>query len=420
MKRRLKFLDLFAGGGGLSEGFVQAGFEPVAHVERGRAQCYTLRTRSAYHWLKEHDQLETYANYLKGEISRSALYEAVSENIDASIINAEIGEETLLSIFQDIDELLQGTSLDLIIGGPPCQAYSIVGRSRDQLRMKGDARNYMYRHYASFLKRYQPTFFVFENVTGLLSAKDSDGTLYLHAMQALFSQCGYETEYRILSASNYGVLQNRRRVFLVGRRGKRAGFYPEPDTWQNDFKVREVFSGLPELKAGAGTPGATSLTPYNSEWLRKADIRDESLPVTWHQARPHSAQDLKIYRRTVELWNTNKRRLKYDDLPDHLKTHRNRNSFNDRFKVVAADLAHSQTVVAHIAKDGHYYIHPDINQNRSLTPREAARLQTFPDNYYFESISGIPARTPAFSQIGDAVPVLLARRVAEKLRDEWN
>ena len=420
MERRLRFLDLFAGGGGLSEGFVQAGFEPVAHVERGRAQCYTLRTRRAYHWLKQHNQLETYADYLKGNISRSALYGSVPERIMASIINAEIGEETLSRICRDIDELLQGTSLDLIIGGPPCQAYSIVGRSRDQLRMKGDARNYMYRYYASFLKRYQPTFFVFENVTGLLSAKDSDGTLHLHAMQALFSRCGYETEFRTLSASSYGVLQNRRRVFLVGRRGKRAGFYPEPEMWQNDFKVREVFSGLPELKAGTGSPGPTSLRPCKSEWLRKADIRDESMPVTWHQARPHSFQDLKIYRRTVELWNTERRRLKYDDLPDELKTHRNRTAFIDRFKVVAADLAYSQTVVAHIAKDGHYYIHPDIYQNRSLTPREAARLQTFPDNYYFESIRGIPARTPTFSQIGEAVPVLLARRIAEKLRDEWS
>ena len=156
---------------------------------------------------------------------------------------------------------------------------------------------------------------------------------------------------------------------------------------------------------------------YDGVWQYEAGIRDDDLPVTWHQARPHSDQDLKIYRRAVELWDNQKKRLMYNDLPDELKTHRNKKSFGDRFKVVAGDLHSSHTVVAHISKDGHYYIHPDIKQNRSITLREAARLQRFPDNYYFESISGTPARTPAFSQIGDAVPALLARKIAERLRD---
>ena len=154
-------------------------------------------------------------------------------------------------------------------------------------------------------------------------------------------------------------------------------------------------------------------------WQIEAGIRDDQLPVTWHQARPHSDQDLEIYRLVVEKWNSQNSRLKYYDLPERLKTHRNVTSFTDRFKVVAADLPCSHTVVAHIAKDGHYYIHPDLEQNRSITPREAARLQSFPDNYYFESASGRPARTPAFSQIGNAVPVLLARKLAEKVKDTW-
>ena len=110
----------------------------------------------------------------------------------------------------------------------------------------------------------------------------------------------------------------------------------------------------------------------------------------------------------------------YNMLPERLKTHRHRNSFLDRFKVVASDLPFSHTVVAHIAKDGHYYIHPDIDQNRSITPREAARLQTFPDDYYFESSKDAPRRTPAFLQIGNAVPVLLARKVADKLKETWS
>jgi DNA (cytosine-5)-methyltransferase 1 len=109
----------------------------------------------------------------------------------------------------------------------------------------------------------------------------------------------------------------------------------------------------------------------------------------------------------------------YTDLPEHLRTHNNMKSFLDRFKVVSGDLHYSQTVVAHISRDGHYYIHPDIDQNRSITPREAARIQTFPDDYYFESISGKQPRTSAYKQIGNAVPVCLAYNIAIALKDRF-
>ena len=128
---------------------------------------------------------------------------------------------------------------------------------------------------------------------------------------------------------------------------------------------------------------------------------------------------LKYTELRVNRWNDYETRLNYNDLPEHLKTHRNRNSFLDRFKVVAGNLPYSHAVVAHIAKDGHYYIHPDVEQNRSLTPREAARLQTFPDDYYFESHFESPLRGPAFRQIGNAVPVLLAQKIADKLKKVW-
>ncbi|WP_372490087.1 DNA cytosine methyltransferase [Chitinophaga sedimenti] len=107
----------------------------------------------------------------------------------------------------------------------------------------------------------------------------------------------------------------------------------------------------------------------------------------------------------VDKWDTDRQRLNYNDLPERLKTHQNRDSFYDRFKVVAGDEPYSQTVVAHIAKDGHYYIHPDSEQNRSITVREAARLQSFPDDYYFEGVKEGMSRTPAFKQIGNAVPL---------------
>ena len=420
MNGSLKFLDLFAGAGGLSEGFIQAGFEPVAHIESNKAACFTLRTRMAYHWLKDRNRIELYADYLNGNLRRPDFYEQVPEQVIRSVINAEIGDETLPDIFWWVDTLLDNRKLDLIVGGPPCQAYSLIGRSRDLNRMKGDARNYLYHYYAEFLKRYKPLYFVFENVGGLLSARDEDGDLYFDAMRSLFRECGYETDSLKLSAEDYGVLQRRKRIILVGRRGKTTGFYPEPNKWNPSVSVRDILCDLPAIAAGEGDPGPCDVSPYSGTYQYEAGIRDDDLPITWHQARPNTERDLEIYRIAVSRWNKKKSRLAYNMLPERLKTHRHRNSFLDRFKVVASDLPFSHTVVAHIAKDGHYYIHPDIDQNRSITPREAARLQTFPDDYYFESSKDAPRRTPAFLQIGNAVPVLLARKVADKLKETWS
>ncbi|MEW5680291.1 DNA cytosine methyltransferase [Comamonas kerstersii] len=419
MNHSLCFLDLFAGAGGLSEGFIQAGFTPVAHVESDRAACFTLRTRMAYHWLKSVGKENIYSDYLNRNISREEFYSFVPEEIKKSVINKEISEGNLQEIFRLIDGQLQGEKLDLVIGGPPCQAYSLVGRSRDINGMIGDKRNYLYMYYAEFLKRYNPLYFVFENVTGLLSAKDNEGNGYFEKMRKLFLACGYETDYRVLSADDYGVLQTRKRIILVGRKGTEKEFYPEPDTWKSNVYVGEIFDDLPPVYSGEGEVTSCCMKEYHGTWLYEAGIRNDALPVTWHQARPNNEQDLEIYRRVVDLWNKKKKRLEYDDLPERLKTHTNRTSFVDRFKVVAADLPASHTVVAHLSKDGHYYIHPDINQNRSITPREAARLQTFPDDYYFENVKPTPGRTAAFRQIGNAVPVLLARRIAEKLKEVW-
>ena len=419
MSSKLNYLDLFAGAGGLSEGFIRAGFNPIAHVEMDPAACYTLRTRMAYHHLKANNNLEQYANYLKGAIKREEFYGSVPDEVTESVVNAEIGEKTLPDIFRRVDQFLGDRKLDLIIGGPPCQAYSLVGRSRSPSRMKGDKRNYLYIFYAEFLKKYQPLYFVFENVTGLLSAKDEEDNSYFDDMRRLFSKCGYETGYGTLLASDYGVPQKRKRVVLVGKRGKSTGFYPMPDKCESDVTVKKFFSDLPSLTAGSGSPGPCNVGSREESVLYEVGIQNgDKLPVTFHQARPHNERDLEIYRIAVKLWNEEKVRLNYNTLPDRLKTHRHRNSFFDRFRVVDQN-SPSHTVVAHIAKDGHYYIHPDIKQNRSITPREAARLQTFPDDYYFESSSGKPCRTPAYCQIGNAVPVLLSQKIAKKLKENW-
>ena len=419
MSREFNYLDLFAGAGGLSEGFIRAGFNPVAHVEMDRAACFTLRTRRAYHWLKENENIEQYAKYLKGTINRTELYAQVPEEVIQSVINTEIAEATLSDIFCQIDNCLGSQKLDLIIGGPPCQAYSVVGRARSPNKMKGDKRNYLYILYAKFLEEYEPEYFVFENVPGLLSATDEEDNSYLELMRGLFRECGYETDYRMLSAENHGVPQSRKRIILVGKKGGSTDFYPELDNCSAPILVKKLLSDLPTLKAGEGTLGPCHMQPNCDSWLHNVGIRNDALPVTFHQARPNNERDLKIYLRAVNLWDKKHVRLMYNELPERLQTHNNKNSFLNRFRVVAGDLKFSHTVVAHIAMDGHYYIHPDIKQNRSITPREAARLQTFPDDYYFESYNKSPRRTTAFRQIGNAVPVLLAQKIAEKLKENW-
>lgn len=416
-----KFLDLFAGAGGLSEGFIQAGYTPIAHVEMDVAACYTLKTRVAFHWLRANGDIELYNSYLRGEMSRNEFYTHIPQAVLNAVLNYEISSDTIPEIFEKVDQMLGGEKLDLIIGGPPCQAYSLAGRSRSETKMVGDKRNYLYRHYAEFLRKYRPKYFVFENVLGLLSAKDEDGTLHFDNMQKLFHEYGYSTEFQPLNASDYGVLQNRKRIILIGKLGKdEKGFYPEIQKVTATHKVGELFCDLPSINAGGGqiTPVATN--HYTGKYLYNSGIKSGDLePVTFHQARPNTEQDLEIYRIVVDTWNKQGTRIDYTDLPERLRTHKNTSSFLDRFKVVAGNLTCAQTVVAHISRDGHYYIHPDIRQNRSLTPREAARIQTFPDSYYFESVTGKPSRTLAYKQIGNAVPVRLAYHIAHALADRF-
>ncbi len=415
------YLDIFAGAGGLSEGFLRAGFSPIAHIEMDTAACYTLKTRSAYKWLSQHGDTDTYKDYLAGKISRETFYQTVPRTVLDHVLNFTISENTLPEIFKYVDASLGKEQLDLIIGGPPCQAYSIAGRARDKNAMLGDPRNYLYKLYAEFLRRYTPKYFVFENVVGLLSARDHDGELYLTKMIRLFKECGYSVEYKVLNAHNFGVLQNRERVILIGKYGAHQNFYPEIKQPKNSsLTVEEIFKDLPRLHAGEGSPYLIKTKKYNGEYLYTAGIKNsESDYVTLHYARPQNNRDLQIYKLAVHLWNSKMQRLKYSDLPSNLKTQRNTTSFLDRYKVVAANLPYSQTVVAHLSKDGHYFIHPDIKQNRSITPREAARLQTFPDDYYFESSTGKPSRAAAFKQIGNAVPVLLAEHIAKALLANW-
>ena len=397
-------IDLFAGAGGLSEGFVQAGFVPIAHVEMDKDACNTLRTRCCFHYLRANNQLDIYYKYLKGEITRETLYGNVPAEVTNAVINVEISDKTLNDTFDKIKLLAKGRKIDMIIGGPPCQAYSLLGRHRKA--MEDDPRTKLYLQYGKFLKEFKPIGFVFENVPGLLSAKKGE---HFQNLKDYFKELGYVVHYKMLNASDYGVLQERRRIIIVGWKKNSDMGYPEITKSSTDAVINDILEDLPLLKAGE-IEMVSSYKKDNNSYLRESGIREDSeMFVTQNITRPVNANDAAIYAYAIKLWEIKQVRVKYTDLPIELRTQKNEDSFLDRFKVVNGK-GKAHTIVAHLAKDGHYYIHPSLNVCRSVSVREAARIQTFPDNFYFEG-----SRSAMFKQIGNAVPVLMAKRIAEAI-----
>lgn len=408
------FIDLFAGAGGLSEGFIQAGFSSVAHVEMNPYAAQTLETRTGYYYLKDQGKLDVYYDYVKGKLSREEFLRQIPEELLASVLCETMSDDTLPSLFERIDAILQAkgiATVDVIIGGPPCQAYSLVGRAQSshmETPMADDPRNDLYKLYARFLQKYRPQMFVFENVMGIKSA--NGGTTWTK-VQAALRDVGYEIGFHEQNSRNFGVLQNRRRMIIVGWRKDSRLSYPQFENKTATAIVNDILSDLPALFPGQKSDSYH--TDVYSAYLDKTGIRTKDDVLTHHSARPNKPRDIEIYRRTIELWQDGHKRLNYNDLPDDLKTHKNRKSFLDRFKVVEGDEAYCHTMLAHISKDGHYFIHPDIKQHRSITVREAARIQSFPDSFYFEG-----PRTAQFVQIGNAVPPLMAKGIAEGIAHE--
>lgn len=401
---KLNFIDLFAGASGMSEGFIKAGLKPVSHIEMNEEACFTIKTRAAYHYLSENKKSKIYNNYLQGKITREELYKQVPSEILNSVLNIEITDDSIKSIFSEIKKHQQYNQIDLIIGGPPCQAYSLLGRHQKEI--ENDPRNKLYIQYGRFLKEFKPKAFVFENVPGLLSANKGE---HFKNLKIYFKKLGYEVYHKTLDASDYGVLQARKRVIIVGWLKENDFGFPEIEILPKKYKVFDAICDLPKLKPGEGD----NLMKYeckNNHYLQKFELRNGVDFVTQHITRPHNERDLAIYEFAIEKWNEGNVRVKYTDLPKDLRTHKNMTSFLDRFKVVNGE-GLSHTIVAHIAKDGHYYIHPDIEQCRSISVREAARLQSFPDDFYFEG-----SRSAAFKQIGNAVPPLMAYAIAQKMK----
>lgn len=404
--RKYFYVDIFAGASGLAEGFYNAGFLPVAHVERDSYACLTIKTRTAYHYCVENNLIALYKDYYAGNLTRDEFHNNIPFDSLGEVINDEINESNFSKIISQIESAkkrLGVEKIDLLLGGPPCQAYSVRGRKANESKKKFDERIYYYKLYAKFLRKLKPKIFVFENVPGLLSF---EGGYIFDDLKAVLKKEGYEIDYKILSAYDFGVLQDRKRIVIIGWQKEFDFSYPEFSAHHTKAVVNDLLSDLPARRPG-DIENFLNYTKPAPEYLSARGIRNGLHGVAQHITRPHNKIDLEIYRRVIDLWNRKQERLKYSSLPARLRTHRNIEGYLDRFKVVAGEANYAHTIIAHIAKDGHYYIHPDINQCRSISVREAARIQSFPDNFIFEG-----PRTSAFTQIGNAVPPVMAHQIA--------
>ena len=409
----MNFIDLFAGAGGLSEGFKRAGLTPIAHVEKDTAACFTLKTRVAFYYLKENGQDDIYYKYLKGELTRDQLYAYIPETLLSSVINKAIGGNNNKTIFQKIDTLKGNRTIDLIVGGPPCQAYSYIGRAALKNRVRKDERNFLYKDYGKFLLRYKPKVFVFENVPGIKTAGNGK---HFKNLKSYFKRIGYCLEESAVNAFDFGVIQNRTRLILIGWRKNINFSYPEFEKVKHSWTRDDIFSDLPALKPNQND----RISFYNgtsSRYLEETGIRNCVDFVSQHITRPHNKKDLAIYKLAVQKLEKEGKILKNNEIPDARRTQKNVTDFLDRFKVVGKK---PHTIIAHISKDGHHFIYPSTKQLRSISVREAARIQSFPDDYFFEGIDVSKVRSAAFRQIGNAVPPLMSNKIALKIFERLN
>ncbi len=408
----MNIIDLFSGGGGLTEGFKQQGYNIMCHVEMDKDACDTLRTREAYYYLKGTNQLDIYTSYLNGNITKEEFYCNIPDKHLSKVLNYQISQNELPNIMEKINELVADSQIDGIIGGPPCQAYSTIGRARNDRIKEKDERVYLYKYYSRFLEEYFPNFFIFENVKGLLSYKDIFNEKLLPQIIEEFQNKGYNVEYKLLNSVEYGVPQKRERLFIFGIKNEldieAQSFFEKILAYkENSISIKDLFYDLPIMNAGEVINEYSKEEPVS---FVKTNLRCLDGHLSQNISRPNNKRDKAIYKLVVKAKNVGKS-LKYNELPNSLKTHKNEKHFLDRFKCLNEN-EQSHTLVAHISKDGHYYIHPDLKQNRSITVREAARIQTFPDDYHFEN-----SRTSAFKQIGNAVPVYLSNKIAKTINN---
>ena len=391
--RKYNFIDLFAGCGGLSEGFYMENFEALAHVEIDSVACKTLKTRMNYYGYK---------------------------NAETAVLEEDI---TAPDIVQKLKDIVGDKEVDIIIGGPPCQSFSSLGRAKDDNGMKDDPRNYLFESYVKILNFFLPKFFVFENVTGLLTATLNGEHIVNRITRELSKH--YKVKLEVLNSANFGVPQIRKRVIIIGVRDDidadidsvyssitKTHFDPEmPEGKRQGLKkfvtVRDAIEELPKLKPGEGKKSIYFKSKRNNEFLQTI-VKEDTEELLDHIARNHNAKDIERYRvMSKECWTFQELLQNRPDL-----NHEKQRVFGNSYTVQWWDLP-SKTIIAHLYKDGNQFIHPDYTQGRTFTVREAARIQSFADDFIFEG-----ARTDQYKQIGNAVPPLLANAIAKALKQQ--
>lgn len=403
MKKKLHTIELFAGCGGLLEGFMQQGcYDTLACVEWEKAPCLTLANRLEQKWHHANANNEV----IRFDIQRTD-----------ELINGFEDEE--YGKHEGLAKLIGNQTVDAIVGGPPCQAYSLAGRIRDEHGMKEDYRNYLFESYMRIVKYFKPKFFVFENVVGLLSAAP-DGYPIVNRIRKEFMDAGYKVaeNFRntLFEVWDYGVPQHRKRVIIIGIRMDCFDVDKcVSDDMIHDFynvimpsfrqKQRTVFDAIGDLPKIYPLPKPII---QNGKKYSHAPICSEK--VMNHVPRFHSARDISVFRMLEEdIRSGRKEYVSIEKLKELYTKVTGKKSNIHKYYVLRNDEP-SNTIPAHLYKDGMRHIHPDPEQARSITVREAARLQTFPDDFEF-----LGANMAQYKMIGNAVPVDFAKIVAEAL-----